>query len=56
VLTSRIRSPTLGGEIALGFAPDALAGALVSWSESGVARTCRLPFYDPGRVLPRGVE
>ncbi|MGE5791082.1 MAG: aminomethyltransferase family protein [Bacteroidota bacterium] len=53
-ITSRIRSPTLGGELALGFAPaDAAAGAIVSVSGAERARVCRLPFFDPGRVLPR---
>ena len=55
-VTSRIRSPTLGREVALGFAPDGLAaGALVSLPDE-VGRVCRLPFYDPGRVLPRRLD
>jgi len=54
-VTSRVRSPTFGGELGLGFAPmDAAApGTLVSTSDTEVGRICRLPFYDPGRVLPR---
>jgi glycine cleavage system aminomethyltransferase T len=57
VVTSRVRSPTLGREIALGFAPGGVAtGAAVSLSAGELARVCRLPFYDPGRVLPRRVE
>lgn len=54
-VTSRVRSPTFGSELALGFAPmDAAApGTLVSTSDTEVGRICRLPFYDPGRVLPR---
>lgn len=54
-VTSRVRSPTFGRELALGFAPmDAAApGTLVSTSDTEVGRICRLPFYDPGRVLPR---
>jgi glycine cleavage system aminomethyltransferase T len=55
-VTSRVRSPTFGRELALGFAPGEAAGpgALVSISDTEVGRICRLPFYDPGRVLPRG--
>jgi glycine cleavage system aminomethyltransferase T len=54
-VTSRVRSPTFGGELALGFAPAEAAapGTLVSTSDTEVGRICRLPFYDPGRVLPR---
>lgn len=55
-VTSRVRSPTFGGALALGFAPAEAAapGTLVSTSDTEVGRICRLPFYDPGRVLPRG--
>jgi glycine cleavage system aminomethyltransferase T len=55
-VTSRVRSPILGSELALGFAPAQAAapGTLVSTSDTEVGRICRLPFYDPGRVLPRG--
>jgi glycine cleavage system aminomethyltransferase T len=59
-VTSRGRSPTFDRELALGFAPTEMAGpgTLVSISiaegEAEVGRICRLPFYDPGRVLPRG--
>jgi glycine cleavage system aminomethyltransferase T len=54
-VTSRVRSPVFGCELALGFAPAdaAAAGTLVSTSDTEVGRVCRLPFYDPGRVLPR---
>jgi glycine cleavage system aminomethyltransferase T len=54
-LTSRARSPILGRELALGLAPAGAAapGTLVAISDDEVARVCRLPFYDPGRVLPR---
>jgi glycine cleavage system aminomethyltransferase T len=54
-VTSRVRSPIFGSELALGFAPmDATApGTLVSTSDTEAGRICRLPFYDPGRVLPR---
>jgi len=53
--TSRARSPIFGCELALGFVPADAAepGALVGISETERARVCRLPFYDPGRVLPR---
>jgi glycine cleavage system aminomethyltransferase T len=56
--TSRVRSPSLGGELALGFAPveAAAAGTVVSASGREVARVCRLPFFDPGRLLPRRLE
>jgi aminomethyltransferase len=55
-VTSRVRSPIFGSELALGFAPveAAAPGTLVSNSGAEVGRICRLPFYDPGRVLPRG--
>ncbi len=57
-VTSRVRSPSLGSELALGFAPAeaAAAGTVVSVSGRDVARVCRLPFFDPGRVLPRRLE
>jgi len=56
--TSRVRSPSLGSELALGFAraEAAAAGTVVSVSGREVARVCRLPFLDPGRVLPRRLE
>jgi glycine cleavage system aminomethyltransferase T len=55
-VTSRGWSPTFDGELALGFAPaEAVrSGTFVSISDTDVGRICRLPFYDPGRVLPRG--
>jgi glycine cleavage system aminomethyltransferase T len=54
-VTSRVRSPIFGGELALGFAPAEAAapGTLIATSDTEVSRVCRLPFYDPGRVLPR---
>jgi glycine cleavage system aminomethyltransferase T len=54
-VTSRVRSPTFDRGLALGFAPAEAAapGTLVSISDNEVGRICRLPFYDPGRVLPR---
>jgi glycine cleavage system aminomethyltransferase T len=55
-VTSRAWSPVFGRELALGYAPGdgAAPGALVAAADSVVAQTCRLPFYDPGRALPRG--
>ena len=57
-VTSRVRSPTFGGELALGFAraEAAAVGTLVAVSGTELARVCRLPFFDPGRVLPRRLE
>ena len=57
-VTSRIRSPSLGGELALGFAEAeaAAAGTVVGASSIELARVCRLPFFDPGRVRPRRLE
>jgi glycine cleavage system aminomethyltransferase T len=54
-VTSRARSPIFGRELALGFVATeaAVPGALVALSGAEVGRVCRLPFYDPGRVLPR---
>lgn len=54
-VTSRIRSPVFGCALALGFAPAEAAGAgsLVAVADTEIARVCRLPFYDAGRVLPR---
>jgi aminomethyltransferase len=54
-VTSRVRSPSLGGELALGFTSveAAAAGTAVSIAGTELARVCRLPFLDPGRVLPR---
>jgi len=56
--TSRVRSPTLGRELALGFAAREAAapGAIVSIAGAEFARVCRLPFFDPGRVLPRRLD
>jgi aminomethyltransferase len=54
-VTSRVRSPTLGGELGLGFSPSeaAATGSSVSIWGTEAARVSRLPFYDPGRMLPR---
>src|SRR5207302_6581607 len=55
-VTSECDSPTVGKRIALGFAaPDAKPGDGVQLNGSRVARIVRLPFYDPGRRLPRAV-
>ena len=57
-VTSRVRSPSVGSELALGFAQaeTAAVGTVVSISGSELARICRLPFFDPGRVLPRRAD
>jgi aminomethyltransferase len=57
-VTSRVRSPSVGTELALGFAQAeaAAAGTVVAVSGTELARVCRLPFFDPGRVLPRRLE
>ncbi len=56
--TSRVCSPTLGRELALGFAPReaAAAGTIVSIAGAERARVCRLPFFDSARVLPRRLD
>ncbi|HEY4138591.1 MAG TPA: hypothetical protein VGN65_09075, partial [Casimicrobiaceae bacterium] len=52
--TSRCDSPILRRRIALGFAPsDLTIGSWVRLTDGRVARTARLPFYDPPRKLPR---
>jgi aminomethyltransferase len=58
LVTSRVASPSFGGELALGLAPAEAAapGTVVAISGSELARVCRLPFFDPGRVLPRRLE
>src|SRR5262245_43551148 len=57
-VTSRVRSPSLGAELALGFVPaDAtVPGTVVSVSGAEVARIQRLPFLDPGRGRPRRLD
>lgn len=55
-VTSECLSPTLGKRIALGFAvPDAYPGDLLRLDDARLVRVARLPFYDPGRRLPRGM-
>jgi aminomethyltransferase len=55
-LTSEAFSPIFGRQLGMGFAPaqDASPGTLVRVADGRLARCARLPFYDPGRVLPRG--
>jgi glycine cleavage system aminomethyltransferase T len=57
-VTSRVRSPTFGRELALGFVPAGAAapGTRVSISGREAGHACRLPFYDPGRALPRAAS
>jgi len=57
-VTSRVRSPSFGSELALAFVPAevAAAGTIVSIAGTERASVCRLPFFDPGRVLPRRRE
>ena len=53
-VTSECDSPTLGKRIALSFAaPDAKPGDGVKLDDGRVARVAKLPFYDPGKQLPR---
>ena len=54
VLMSRVRSPLLERDLALGFVPaGTVSGALVTLANGERARVARLPFYDPARMLPR---
>jgi len=54
-VTSRAFCAVFGRELALGFVPAdaATPGTLVAAAPGKRARVCRLPFYDPGRRLPR---
>ena len=53
-VTSECDSPILRRRIALGFVPRELTlGSSVRLTDGRVARTARLPFYDPSRQLPR---
>ena len=54
-LTSEAYSPTFGRQLGMGFAPagHAAPGTLLRLADGRLARSARLPFYDPGRVLPR---
>jgi aminomethyltransferase len=54
-VTSECESPIFRRRIALGFAPSMLSiGSPVRLADGRLARTARLPFYDPSRGLPRG--
>ena len=53
-MTSECFSPTLGKNIALGFALSSRnPGSLVYVPDGRLARIARLPFYDPERRRPR---
>jgi aminomethyltransferase len=53
-VTSECDSPILLRRIGLGFAsPQAAVGSTVRLADGRLARIARLPFYDPGRHLPR---
>lgn len=54
-VTSRARTPLFPSGLALGFVPAqaAASGTVVSVSGTELARVCRLPFFDPGRLVPR---
>lgn len=56
VVTSACRSPVFGRALALGYVlwEDRHPGTVVQLDQGGVARVARLPFYDPGKQLPRG--
>jgi len=56
-LTSEAWSPIFGRQLGMGFAPaeDAAPGTLLRLGDGRLARCARLPFYDPGRVLPRRI-
>ena len=55
LLTSEAYSPVSGRLLGMGFAPAAHAapGTLLRLADGRLAHCARLPFYDPGRVLPR---
>jgi aminomethyltransferase len=54
-VTSECFSPMLSRQIALGFAaPECRAGDDVRLADNRMAHVTRLPFYDPGRLLPHG--
>ena len=54
-ITSEAYSPTFGRLLGMGFAPaeHAAPGNLLRLADGRLAHSARLPFYDPGRVLPR---
>jgi glycine cleavage system aminomethyltransferase T len=55
-ITSEAYSPTFARALAMGFIEKngAAPGSLLRLTDGRPARSARLPFYDPGRVLPRG--
>jgi glycine cleavage system T protein (aminomethyltransferase) len=56
-ITSEAYSPTFSRTLAMGFIDErgAASGSLLRLTDGRPARSARLPFYDPARVLPRGV-
>jgi len=54
-LTSVCWSPVFGRTLGIGFvrAEDAYAGTAVTLADGTRAHVARLPFYDPGKALPR---
>ena len=54
-VTSEAYAPTLARPLALGFieVDGAAPGSLIRLTDGRLAHSARLPFYDPGRVLPR---
>ena len=56
-ITSEAYSPTFSRMLAMGFIDErgAASGSLLRLTDGRPARSARLPFYDPVRVLPRGV-
>jgi glycine cleavage system aminomethyltransferase T len=55
-ITSEAYSPTFSRTLAMGFIESGgvAPGSLLRLTDGRRARSARLPFYDPGRVLPRG--
>ena len=55
LLTSEAYSPVFGRILGMGFAPaeHAAPGNLLRLADGRLAHSARLPFYDPGRLLPR---
>ena len=55
LLTSEAYSPVFGWILGMGFAPaeHAAPGNLLRLADGRLAHSARLPFYDPGRLLPR---
>lgn len=55
-ITSEAYSPTFSRPLAMGLidASGAAPGSLLRLADGRRAHSARLPFYDPGRVLPRG--